>query len=122
AFNRAVFISIGKVTESVVAIGFCIAGLLTILPSRILAHSRGAPGARALAERWNRCKAKCRGAFPLSQHETAYRGWFSYRSVFSIFAGCRSWKLVRARSVRPAEARGRRGFRHAARPARNARR
>jgi len=56
----------------------------------------------------------------VSQHGNEYRESFSLQSVASIFAGCRSWKLDRARNATPAAKRERTKCLPAKRPAMNA--
>src|SRR4029450_11100584 len=58
--------------------------------------------------------------FVVSQCGSECRDSFSRRSVVSVFAKCRSWRLARARSARLVGARGRRERLHAKQQARSA--
>jgi hypothetical protein len=57
----------------------------------------------------------------ISRRGSGRHGLFCRRSVALVFAGFRSWRFVRARSATRVEARERRGFLLAKRPARSAR-
>src|SRR5262249_8391329 len=85
--------------------------------------SRGPALRELLAERTNPCKAEqAQTANAVTQLGNVCRESFSRRSVVLVFAGFRTWRLVRARSAARVEERGRRELLHAMRLELNGRR